>query len=129
MAQPSPVHRAPPTLGVHIAEPPAPHVPPFVLQDEAVRKGARSRTVSCAVRQAGRAEPPAPHVLPFVLHDYAVRKEARPQFAELCAKLDALSHLHYRPKPLIEEVAVKVDVPAILMEEVAPQVSHKAVLG
>lgn len=51
-----------------------------------------------------------------------MRASARAQFAALCAKLDALSHLAYRPKPAIEEVAVKVDVPAILMEEVAPQV-------
>lgn len=37
-----------------------------------------------------------------------MRQEARSQFAALCAKLDALSHLHFAPKPVIEEVTVKV---------------------
>lgn len=58
--------------------------------------------------------------------DEEVRQAARAQFAALCAKLDALSHLHYRPKPVIEDITVKVDVPAIMMEEVAPQFVSEA---
>ncbi|PRW59087.1 U3 small nucleolar ribonucleo MPP10-like isoform X1 [Chlorella sorokiniana] len=53
--------------------------------------------------------------------DEEVRQAARAQFSALCAKLDALSHLHFTPRPVIEEVTVKVDVPAIMMEEAAPQ--------
>ncbi|PSC76514.1 U3 small nucleolar ribonucleo MPP10 [Micractinium conductrix] len=53
--------------------------------------------------------------------DEAVRQAARAQFSALVAKLDALSHLHFTPRPVLEEVTVKVDVPAIMMEEAAPQ--------
>ncbi|KAL4523375.1 hypothetical protein Ndes2437B_g00493 [Nannochloris sp. 'desiccata'] len=52
--------------------------------------------------------------------DAPVRELATAQFKALSAALDALSHGHYRPVPNIEEVTVKVDVPAILMEEAAP---------
>ena len=49
--------------------------------------------------------PTTPHLS---LQDEEVRQSARAQFAALCAKLDALSHLHFRPKPVIDEVTVKV---------------------
>lgn len=52
--------------------------------------------------------------------DDPVRQVAKAQFAALCVSLDQLSHMHYRPVPLIEEVTVKVDVPALMMEEAAP---------
>eukprot|EP00898_Chlorokybus_atmophyticus_P002475 jgi/Chlat1/3228/Chrsp22S03507 len=35
-------------------------------------------------------------------------------------ELDALSHYHYAPKPVIEDMAVRADVPALALEEVAP---------
>ena len=54
-------------------------------------------------------------------HD-AVRLEARTLMKELFGKLDALSHFQYAPKPVIEEMQVRADVPALAMEEVAPQV-------
>lgn len=54
-------------------------------------------------------------------HD-AVRREARVLMKELFGKLDALSHFQYAPKPVIEEMQVRADVPALAMEEVAPQV-------
>lgn len=54
-------------------------------------------------------------------HD-AVRLEARVLMKELFGKLDALSHFQYAPKPVIEEMQVRADVPALAMEEVAPQV-------
>lgn len=53
--------------------------------------------------------------------DEEVRQMARAQFSALCSKLDSLSHLHLTPRPVMEEVTVKLDVPAIIMEEAAPQ--------
>lgn len=49
-----------------------------------------------------------------------LRKEATGLFKALCIKLDALSHFHFTPKPVIEDMAVRSDVPALAMEEVAP---------
>ena len=57
----------------------------------------------------------------------AVRQEAKNLMKELFGKLDALSHFHYAPKPVIEEMQVRADVPALAMEEVAPQVGLLAV--
>ena len=34
------------------------------------------------------------------------RREARALFQALCAKLDALSHFHFAPKPVVEELEV-----------------------
>lgn len=56
----------------------------------------------------------------------AVRQEAKNLMKELFGKLDALSHFHYAPKPVIEEMQVRADVPALAMEEVAPQVGCTA---
>ena len=52
--------------------------------------------------------------------DAPLRDLAKAQFMALSAALDALSHGHFRPVPSIEDVTVKIDVPAILMEEAAP---------
>ncbi|KAL3156038.1 hypothetical protein ABBQ32_013026 [Trebouxia sp. C0010 RCD-2024] len=60
-------------------------------------------------------------------HD-AVRLEARVLMKELFGKLDALSHFQYAPKPVIEEMQVRADVPALAMEEVAPQVASEAAM-
>ncbi|KAL3145791.1 hypothetical protein ABBQ38_015168 [Trebouxia sp. C0009 RCD-2024] len=60
-------------------------------------------------------------------HD-AVRREARVLMKELFGKLDALSHFQYAPKPVIEEMQVRADVPALAMEEVAPQVASEAAM-
>ena len=54
--------------------------------------------------------------------DNTVRQEARSLMKELFSKLDALSHFHFAPKPVVEEMSVRADVPALAMEEVAPQV-------
>lgn len=54
--------------------------------------------------------------------DDTVRQEARQLMKQLFAKLDALSHFHFAPKPVIEEMSVRADVPALAMEEIAPQV-------
>ena len=60
--------------------------------------------------------------------DEKVRAEARALAKLLFAKLDALSHFHYAPKPVLEELSVRADVPALAMEEVAPQVTRHIAL-
>ena len=55
--------------------------------------------------------------------DEDTRHECRLLLKNLFAKLDALSHFHFAPKPIIKEMAVQKEVPALAMEEVAPQVS------
>lgn len=54
--------------------------------------------------------------------DEKVRLEARLVLKALFAKLDALSHFHFAPKPIVKDMAVQSEVPALAMEEVAPQV-------
>ncbi|CAL8464926.1 g4461 [Coccomyxa elongata] len=60
--------------------------------------------------------------------DEKVRAEARSLVKALFAKLDALSHFHFAPKPVIEDLSVRADVPALAMEEVAPQVVSEAAM-
>lgn len=55
-----------------------------------------------------------------------IRKEATQLFKALCIKLDALSHFHFTPKPVIEDMAMRPDVPALAMEEVAPLMASDA---
>ncbi|XP_015882544.3 M phase phosphoprotein 10 [Ziziphus jujuba] len=59
-----------------------------------------------------------------------LKTEASTLFKKLCLKLDALSHFHFSPKPVIEDMAVQVNVPALAMEEIAPvAVSDAAMLA
>ncbi|GMH23410.1 hypothetical protein Nepgr_025253 [Nepenthes gracilis] len=59
-----------------------------------------------------------------------LKKEASMLFKKLCLKLDALSHFHFAPKPVVEDMDVQVNVPALAMEEVAPiAVSDAAMLA
>lgn len=58
------------------------------------------------------------------------KKEASMLFKELCLKLDALSHFHFTPKPVIEDMSIQANVPALAMEEIAPlAVSDAAMLA
>lgn len=58
------------------------------------------------------------------------KKEASILFKKLCLKLDALSHFNFAPKPVIEEMSVQANVPALAMEEIAPlAVSDAAMLA
>ena len=54
--------------------------------------------------------------------DEKTRAEARLVLRSLFAKLDALSHFHFAPKPVVKDMTVQKEVPALAMEEVAPQV-------
>ncbi|XP_058087288.1 M phase phosphoprotein 10 [Magnolia sinica] len=58
------------------------------------------------------------------------KKEASLLFKKLCLKLDALSHFHFTPKPIIEDMSIQANVPALAMEEIAPlAVSDAAMLA
>ncbi|KAG6521158.1 hypothetical protein ZIOFF_018224 [Zingiber officinale] len=54
--------------------------------------------------------------------------EATMLFKKISLKLDALSHFHFAPKPVIEDMSIQVNVPALAMEEVAPLVVSDAAM-
>ncbi|XP_038683866.1 U3 small nucleolar ribonucleoprotein protein MPP10-like [Tripterygium wilfordii] len=58
------------------------------------------------------------------------KNEARTLFKKICLKLDALSHFHFAPKPVIEDMSIQANVPALAMEEIAPMaISDAAMLA
>ncbi|KAF0890228.1 hypothetical protein E2562_039501 [Oryza meyeriana var. granulata] len=59
-----------------------------------------------------------------------LKKEANTLFKRIFLKLDALSHFHFAPKPVIEDMSIQANVPALAMEEIAPvTVSDAAMLA
>nr|CAB3490846.1 unnamed protein product [Digitaria exilis] len=59
-----------------------------------------------------------------------LKQQANTLFKRICLKLDALSHFHFAPKPVIEDMSVQANVPALAMEEIAPvAVSDAAMLA
>ncbi|KAK9747888.1 hypothetical protein RND81_02G021600 [Saponaria officinalis] len=63
-------------------------------------------------------------------HNDELRNEASGLFKALCLKLDALSHFHFAPKPVIEDMSIQTNVPALAMEEIASvAVSDAAMLA
>ncbi|XP_027330177.1 U3 small nucleolar ribonucleoprotein protein MPP10 isoform X2 [Abrus precatorius] len=58
------------------------------------------------------------------------KNEASMLFKRLCLKLDALSHFNFAPKPVIEDMSIQTNVPALAMEEIAPvAISDAAMLA
>ncbi|KAK1373224.1 U3 small nucleolar ribonucleoprotein MPP10 [Heracleum sosnowskyi] len=58
------------------------------------------------------------------------KKEASTLFKKLCLKLDALSHFQFTPKPVIEDMSIQTNVPALCIEEIAPlAISDAAMLA
>ncbi|XP_042382955.1 U3 small nucleolar ribonucleoprotein protein MPP10-like [Zingiber officinale] len=59
-----------------------------------------------------------------------LKTEATMLLKKISLKLDSLSHFHFAPKPVIEDMSIQVNVPALAMEEVAPlAVSDAAMLA
>ncbi|KAK8657050.1 hypothetical protein V6N13_035313 [Hibiscus sabdariffa] len=49
-------------------------------------------------------------------------------FKKLCLKLDAFSHFHFTHKPVVEDMSIQTNVPALAMEEIAPMALSDAAM-
>ncbi|XP_074284336.1 M phase phosphoprotein 10-like isoform X1 [Silene latifolia] len=93
------------------------------LDDNKSKKGLAEIYEEEYAQQTGLAAAP-------LSHNDELRKEASELFKRLCLKLDALSHFHFAPKPVMEDMTIPTNVPALAMEEIAPvAVSDAAMLA
>lgn len=122
--------------------------PELELNDSKDDKGLAELYEESFLRQADKAQASARGLRPFAPgtmrrapasppqglaagaddRDEPVRREARQLFRELCARLDALSHFVFAPKPVVEDLEVRANLPAIAMEEVLPVAASEAAL-
>ncbi|KAL2607436.1 hypothetical protein R1flu_026009 [Riccia fluitans] len=91
------------------------------LDENKSQKGLGALYEADYMRQTGSA------VAPTTSTDL-LKNEATLLFRALCSRLDALSHFSFAPKPVIEDMGVRADVPALAMEEVAPLLVSEASL-
>lgn len=54
------------------------------------------------------------------------REETLAQFQKVCRQLDALSHFHFTPKPVVQEISVAASVPSLSKEDIAPTTESSA---
>lgn len=93
------------------------------LDDNKSKKGLAEVYEEEYAQQTGLASAP-------VSFNDELKTEASKLFKTLCLKLDALSHFHFAPKPVVEDMAIQANVPALAMEEIAPvAVSDAAMLA
>ena len=54
------------------------------------------------------------------------REETLNQFQKVCRQLDSLSHFHFTPKPVVQEISVSASVPSLAKEDIAPTTESSA---
>ncbi|VVB18394.1 unnamed protein product [Arabis nemorensis] len=107
----------------------APSLPTKSKREAKELDDSKSKKGLAEVYEAEYVQKANPAFAPATFSD-ELKKEASILFKKLCLKLDALSHFHFTPKPIIEEMNIQTNVPAIAMEEVAPvAVSDAAMLA
>jgi len=91
-----------------------------VLEEDAARAEEAERAKERA-KEGGGAEAEEKEETPL-------QKQARELFKKLCGKLDAMSHFHFTPKPFVEDMEVRPDLPAVAIEEVGANPQSSAQL-
>ncbi|KAF8047581.1 hypothetical protein N665_2939s0005 [Sinapis alba] len=107
----------------------APSLPTKAKREAKELNDSKSKKGLAEVYEEEYAQKSNPSFAPATFSD-ELKKEASMLFKKLSLKLDALSHFYFTPKPVIEEMSIQTNVPAIAMEEVAPvAVSDAAMLA